>query len=287
MNTNEEQRRLRVDGWRLPVKTCFSPATSNQQPPTSSTSYSCPFVPIRGQVFFVAMLTLLTCCGCGSRDAQKSATATRPPTAWGTATIQGKVTFAGTPPTMRMLANQPCCEDSKPIPEETVVVDPKGGLANTFVYLVDAPASDGAPAPAKLDQQNCRFIPHAVGVQVGQTLVFQSQDPTMHTITWPQGKNPPDNISLTFPGSEEKRAFIASEFIFAKCDVHPWMSAWIGVFDNPFFAVTAADGSFQIPRVPPGHYKLAAWHEQYGQSEQEITVEEGKTVDANFEFKSP
>ena len=65
------------------------------------------------------------------------------------------------------------------------------------------------------------------------------------------------------------------------------MNAWIGVFDNPFFAVTAADGSFAIPRVPAGHYKIAAWQERYGQMEQEITVEDGKPAEVNLAFKSP
>jgi len=109
----------------------------------------------------------------------------------------------------------------------------------------------------------------------------------MHNITYLPTRNPAQNFSLSFPGDETNTAFIASEFIHAKCDIHPWMNAWIGVFDNPFFAVTGPDGSFDISRVPAGHYKIAAWHEQYGQTETEITVEDGKTVDANFEFKSP
>jgi plastocyanin len=186
-----------------------------------------------------------------------------------------------------MLPNQPCCEDSKPIPEETVVVGPNGGLANTFVFLVDAPPSDGALPPAKLDQENCRFIPHVIGVEVGQTLVLRSEDPTMHTVTYAPTKNPPANFSMSFPGTEYPTSFIASEFIYAHCDIHPWMKAWIGVFDNPFFTVTASDGSFALPRVPAGHYKIAAWHEQYGQTEQDVTVEEGKAVQVNFQYQSP
>jgi hypothetical protein len=117
--------------------------------------------------------------------------------------------------------------------------------------------------------------------------VLQSQDPTMHTVTYAPANNPPQNFSMTAPGAQSTTSFIASEFIHARCDIHPWMNAWIGVFDNPFFAVTGPDGSFQIPRVPAGHYKIAAWHERYGETQQEITVEDGKSVETNFEFRSP
>jgi len=245
------------------------------------------FVPIRGPIWLALLLLMSACCSCDSGHAQKSVAAAPAPTVWGTATIRGKVSFVGVPPIMRMLPNQPCCEDSKPIPEESVVVGSTGGLANTFVFLVDAAASAGPLPPAKLDQENCKFIPHVVGVDVGQTLVLSSQDTTMHNVNYVPVNNPPGEFSMSFPGSEETTSFIAPEFIHAKCGVHPWMSAWIGVFANPFFAVSGPDGSFEISRVPAGHYKIAAWHEQYGQTEQEITVEDGKTVDANFEFKSP
>jgi plastocyanin len=258
-------------------------------------SHSWPFVAICGSIFSSALWTALLLLfstiaglGCDSGTAAKDTLSTAPPTAWGTATIRGDVHFIGKPPLMRMLSNQPCCENSTPIPEESVVVGNKGGMANVFVFLVDAPASDGKLPPATLDQKNCRFVPHGVGVNVGQTLVLQSQDPTMHTVTYSPTNNPPKEFSLTFPGAKASTTFIAPEFVHARCDIHPWMNATIGVFANPFFAVTSADGSFEIPRVPAGHYKIAAWQERYGQSPtQEITVENGTPVQVNFNFQSP
>jgi plastocyanin len=285
MNTNKREKEPRMNADELGLKKILYLRSSAYIRGSNSFSYSCPFVPIRGRFLFVLVFLLASMSGCGSKQAAKSVGRTA--TVWGTGVISGKVSFVGTPPVMRMLPNQPCCEDSKPIPEETVVVDSKGGLANTFVFLVDAPPSDGALPQAKVDQQNCRFIPHVVGVEVGQTLVLSSQDPTMHTVTYVPTNNPPQNFSMSFPGTEYPTTFVASEFIHARCDIHPWMNAWIGVFDNPFFAVTGPDGSFTLGRVPAGHYKIAAWHEQYGQTQQEITVEDGRPASANFEFKSP
>ncbi len=227
----------------------------------------------------------MACTSCDSGSTPKVSSA--PPTVWGTATIRGKVSFVGTPPVMRILPNQPCCEGATPIPEETVVVDKTGSMANTFVFIEGLPASDGSLPPATLDQKNCRFVPHAIGVQVGQTLTLRSEDPTMHTVTYSPEKNPPENFSMTAAGTQSTTTFIASEFIHARCDIHPWMNAWIGVFDNPFFTVTATDGSFEIPRVPAGHYKIAAWQERYGEMEQDVVVDEGKVTSVNFAYRSP
>ena len=69
------------------------------------------------------------------------------------------------------------------------------------------------------------------------------------------------------------------------CNVHAEMSAYVVVFDNPYFAVTAKDGSFKIENVPPGTYKLKTWHEKLKSVEQEVKVEGGKTVEADFVLK--
>ena len=79
-------------------------------------------------------------------------------------------------------------------------------------------------------------------------------------------------------------AFKSPQIIRVKCDVHPWMTAYIGVFENPLFAVTNDDGRFEIKGVPAGSYKLAIWHEQYGRQEQNITVADDKPAEVKVTY---
>jgi plastocyanin len=164
-------------------------------------------------------------------------------------------------------------------------------LANVFVYLAGVAASDGSDRePALLDQKDCRYVPHAVGVQVGQTLRVRSSDPgTLHNVHYNPDRNPPANFGLTSAGDERKVTFgQAPEFIRVRCDVHPWMNAYIGVFDSPFFAVTGeSSGMFEIGKVPAGDYKLVAWHERYGTIERAVKVKDNDSVDVTVEFKPP
>ena len=69
-----------------------------------------------------------------------------------------------------------------------------------------------------------------------------------------------------------------------KCDVHPWMAAWVGVLDHPFFTVSAADGSFTIENVPAGTYTVEAWHEKFGTRTASVTVSEGASAGSDFSF---
>ena len=174
--------------------------------------------------------------------------------------------------------------------EEKVVVNENGTLANVFVYLAGVPASDGSDRePAVLDQVDCRYVPHAIGVQVGQMLRIRSSDPTMHNVHYDSDSNGAANFGLTVAGAEKPVTLKGNhEFIRVRCDVHPWMSATIGVFESPFFTVTDdAEGTFEIARVPAGQYTLVAWHELYGKLERPVEVKDDESVDASFEYKPP
>lgn len=236
----------------------------------------------------------LVAAGAVACDQQESAAggATAPARAepvFGSGRIRGAVKFVGEAPVMAEIANEPCHAGAEPLQEETVVVNPNGTLANVFVYLEGAPPSDGAAhEPALLDQVNCRYTPHAVGVQVGQTLRIRSSDPTLHNVHYNAASNPSANFGLTVAGAEKSVTFDAAEFVRVKCDVHPWMTAYIGIFDSPFFAVTSdSDGGFEIPRVPAGSYKLITWHERYGTQELPVQVQDDQAVDVAITYQAP
>jgi hypothetical protein len=226
------------------------------------------------------------CLGCDESAPLASAPTTLPQTVAGNGVIAGSVRFVGEAPKMRtFIANEPCCSGDPPIVEETVVVNSNGTLANVMLWLENAPRTDGsAKVPAVLDQVRCRYVPHVQAMQVGQTLRVRSSDPTMHNVHYVPDHNRARNLSMTDAGVEVPVKFDFPEIIRMKCDVHPWMTAWVGVFDHPFFAVTSEQGAFEIRGVPTGSYKLIAWHEMYGQQERMITFTDDKPIEMDFSF---
>jgi uncharacterized protein (DUF2141 family) len=89
---------------------------------------------------------------------------------------------------------------------------------------------------------------------------------------------------MPIPNMEIEKTFDDVEIFKIKCDVHPWMSSWVGVFDNPFFAVTDADGSFELAGLPAGTYTVVAVHEKYGEKPTEVTVGDGEAGTADFAY---
>jgi plastocyanin len=236
--------------------------------------------------FWISGLLLIATLAIGCEEKVE---APRPRPVLGSGTIKGVVKFVGAPPPRATIANQPCHDGAPQLKDETVVVNENNTLANVLVYLEGTPPSDGSErGPALLDQKDCRYAPHVVGVQVGQTLRVHSSDPAMHNVHYNATANASGNFALTTAGSEKAITFSQPEFIRVKCDVHPWMTAYIGVFDHPFFAATGeGDGSWTIDKVPSGKYTLVAWHEQYGELRQPVEVKDGQAVEANFEYKPP
>jgi len=235
-------------------------------------------------------MLLVALIGCDARPESGSPAAPpRETLKTGAGVIRGTVKFIGTPPMMSKIRVEPCHDGaSGEIADESVVVNANGTLRNVFVYVEGAGRGDGsAEQPVMLDQVNCTYVPHALGVQVGQTLTVRSGDPTIHNVHFLADRNRATNFGLTGAGQQKRLAFAETEFIPVKCDVHPWMLAYIGVFENPYFAVTGEDGAFELARLPAGRLKLIAWHERYGRLEQDVTTEQANSTAVTFEYRGP
>jgi len=171
---------------------------------------------------------------------------------------------------------------------ETFVVGTGSGLENVFVYLQDGLGRYVFTAPSEpvtLDQSQCRYHPHVLGIRVGQPLAILNNDPTLHNIHARPEENREFNIGQPFKGMETVKKFDTPEVgLQFKCDVHKWMGAYAGVVNHPFFAVTGDQGTFEIKNLPAGSYVIEAWHEKYGAQTQNVTVagSESKTVDFSF-----
>ena len=214
--------------------------------------------------------------------------------------ISGKVKLKGTPKPEVPITLDATCGAMHPTPITTrhFVVGPDKGLANVFVYIkqgaTTTPAAAGAEEPL-LDQAGCQYEPYVMGVVAGQKFKIRNSDPTLpnlppvlHNIHATPKINKEFNFAQPSKGQVNEKSFDKPEVLVRmKCDVHPWMFAYIGVTDHPYYAVTDKSGSFKIPNLPAGKYTIEAYHLKAGAKSQEITVgaDDKKTVD--FELEAP
>lgn len=213
------------------------------------------------------------------------------------ATIKGKTLFKGAAPKRRKLAmssSKDCVGlhgDNIPL-SERYVVSPEGGLANAMVWVSQGLEGQDFTTPSekvKFDQAGCKYTPHVFGCMTNQEIEISNSDPFMHNVHIRPKRNRVVNRSQTKKGEIFIQKFRKSETkpVRIKCDVHPWMTAYAGVFDHPYFAVTAEDGSFELPKIAAGKYVLTAWHEAAEdviQVQVEVADNEVKEVPA-FEFE--
>jgi plastocyanin len=211
--------------------------------------------------------------------------------AWAGGSVKGTVKLAGKAPepaAINMKAD-PYCAKQPGSKDEEVVVGAGGGLKNVVVRIAKGVSNPPAPpaTPAVIDQHGCQYRPRVVVVQAGQSLEIRNSDSTLHNVHTYKGTATLFNQAHIqgMPPFKKKFATVGDVVRF-KCDVHPWMTAWVLVTDSPYYAVSADDGSFSIDEIPPGKYTLEVWHERLGTQTKEITVAEGQPVSVNLEFKA-
>jgi plastocyanin len=210
--------------------------------------------------------------------------------------IAGTVKLDGPAPHQRPIdmSKDPSCAQTRggaPAAGEGVVVGANGGLANVAVYISQGLAGyvPVQSKPVTFEQKGCQYVPHVVAVNPGQHMAILNEDKTMHNIH-PDPKPGSGNVAFNksqLGGSPALDvAWTAEEVaIPVKCNVHPWMHAYIVVAKGPT-GVSDANGAFTLDNVPPGTYTLTAWHETYGTQTQKVTVAAGKPVTVDFTFKA-
>jgi hypothetical protein len=205
-------------------------------------------------------------------------------------TIVGRIKYTGPTPVnsiIRLGADPRCAKlyAGRQARGQTFTVAPDGGFADVLVTIDGSlPATAVPAAPAVLTQKNCQFTPHVLAARIGQTLEVRNDDPTEHNTHAASTLGNQINTTQPINGPPAHFTLKAGELLHVRCDNHPWMSAYIAIVDNPYFAVSGTDGTFTIANVPPGRQTLKAWHEVMGMQTQTIDVQAGKTTTVEFTF---
>lgn len=165
-------------------------------------------------------------------------------------------------------------------------VNPNDTLPNAFVYIESGAKSYSAPNhPVTLDQKGCLYVPHVLGIMVGQRLKVVNSDFTTHNIHVTPKNNPSWNQSQPPGAAPFYKKFQHPEVMIpVHCNEHPWMNAYIGVVSNPFYDVTGKKGTFTIKGVPPGQYTLEAWTATFGKQQKTVTVRAHQSTTVDFTF---
>lgn len=208
-------------------------------------------------------------------------------------TMSGSIHYVGGRPGRKPIdmSGDPACEQAHhgKAYDESLLISPKGGLANAFVYIksgLEGKSFETPSTPATLDQRGCWFAPRVLGLQTNQPLQISNLDPVTHNVHPLAESNREWNHSQGSGEPAITRRFPRPEVMIpVKCNIHSWMHCFIGVVDHPYFAVSAADGTFTIRNIPPGDYVVEAWHEKLGKQELKVTISPSGQQQVDFEFK--
>jgi len=202
--------------------------------------------------------------------------------------VAGTVRFLGdvpAAPPLEITQDEEHC-GKVPLYSEELVVSSAKGLANVVVFVDGVTAGKAAvPGTATLSNVGCHYEPHIVAMVVGSKLQVGNSDPILHNTHARLPRSDVFNVALPMEGQVIDRTLDKTGLMKVGCDAgHEWMSAWLAVFDHPYFAVTDATGAYAIPDLPPGTYTLVLWHEKLGRRTQPLVIA-GADVRADQDFE--
>jgi plastocyanin len=205
-------------------------------------------------------------------------------------TIKGRITFTGKEPGNKVIrmGMDPMCAAAnagkRPV-DEVFLIGDGNTVGNVFVKLEGPfPATPVPSQPVEIDQRSCFYVPRVVGARVGQALRMKNGDNLLHNVHSESTKNNAFNFAEPVKGMQRDVTLKDEEMVRIGCDVHRWMTAWVGVVSHPYFAVSDAKGTFAIANVPAGRRMITAWHESWGTLTKAVEVKPGQTATVDFVY---
>jgi hypothetical protein len=207
-----------------------------------------------------------------------------------TGIIRGHVRLMGTAPgnAVIRMGRDPKCNQlnrGKLVVQELVAAAKDGSLGNVFVRLQGTfPQTPVPTTPVVINQSGCLYVPRVIGARVGQALEVRNGDDILHNVHSITTKTNSFNTSQPKAGLVFTYKLKDEEILHLICDIHSWMTAYVGVVPHPYFGVSGTDGTLEIRNVPAGMRTIQAWHEVYGMLTQNVNVKPGATTMVEFSY---
>jgi hypothetical protein len=205
-------------------------------------------------------------------------------------TITGTVDFEGTVPVAAIVhptADQSACGTSVMVKSIAVTGT---RVVGAVVWLTDIRSGKALPIERRFELTNdaCTLDPYVQAISTSGTLNVSNDDRTLHTnrfINVGTGQ-----VVGTAPFNDDGEVVPVDRFrepaeIEVVCEQHPWTHAWIAVLDHPYFAQTTTAGTFSIDGIPPGRYRIRAWHPALGFADDSVTVLTGQQTSVAFRIR--